>query len=92
MESNRQVVLVEPTQVSPVDLQNQAQVTWRPIKAKATVTNPVANIFVKWTGAFHVKVVDWNASSSYWLLYFATSITIHHPTSAMSPRSRPLRR
>ena len=44
MESDRWIVSVEPTQVTLVDLQNQAQVTRRPMKAEAVVMNPSSNI------------------------------------------------
>ena len=50
MESDRWIVSVEPTQVSLVDLQNQAQVTRRPIKAEAAVMNPSLNILALRSG------------------------------------------
>mmetsp|Transcript_18983 Transcript_18983/g.34166 ORF Transcript_18983/g.34166 Transcript_18983/m.34166 type:complete len:1741 (-) Transcript_18983:249-5471(-) len=50
MESDKWIVSVEPTQVSLVDLQNQAQVTRRPIKAEAAVMNPVSNILALRSG------------------------------------------
>ena len=50
MESDKWIVSVEPTQVSLVDLQNQAQVTRRPIKAEAAVMNPSSNILALRSG------------------------------------------
>jgi len=50
MESDRWIVSVEPTQVSLIDLQNQAQVTRRPIKAEAAVMNPSSNILALRSG------------------------------------------
>ncbi|KAL9179678.1 hypothetical protein ACHAXT_008968 [Thalassiosira profunda] len=50
MESDKWIVSVEPTQVSLVDLQNQAQVTRRPIKAEAAVMNPGSNILALRSG------------------------------------------
>lgn len=50
MESDKWIVSVEPTQVSLVDLQNQASVTRRPIKAEAAVMNPASNILALRSG------------------------------------------
>ena len=50
MESDRWIVSVEPTQVTLVDLQNQAQVTRRPIKAEAAIMNPASNILALRSG------------------------------------------
>jgi len=50
MESDKWIVSVEPDKVSLVDLQNQAQVTRRPIKAEAAVMNPVSNILALRSG------------------------------------------
>ncbi|KAK1738555.1 hypothetical protein QTG54_010585 [Skeletonema marinoi] len=50
MESDKWIVSVEPNQVSLIDLQNQAQVTRRPIKAEAAVMNPSSNILALRSG------------------------------------------
>ena len=50
MESDKWIVSVEPTQVSLIDLQNQAAVTRRPIKAEAAVMNPATNILALRSG------------------------------------------
>ena len=50
MESDRWIVSVEPAQVSLIDLQNQAQVTRRPIKAEAAIMNPTSNVLALRSG------------------------------------------
>jgi clathrin heavy chain len=50
MESDRWIVSVEPTQLTLVDLQNQAQVTRRPMTAEAVVMNPSSNILALRSG------------------------------------------
>lgn len=50
MESDKWIVCVEPSQVTLVDLANNAQVTRRPIQAEAAIMNPVSNILALRSG------------------------------------------
>ena len=50
MSSDKWIVSVEPTQVTLVDLQNNATVTRRPIQAESAIMNPDANILALRSG------------------------------------------
>ena len=62
MQSDKWIVCVEPTQVTLVDLQNQAQVTRRPIQAEAAIMNPVSNILALRSGTT-LQVFDLDAKA-----------------------------
>ena len=50
MESDRWIICVEPNQVTMVDMQNNAQVTRRPIQAEAAIMCPTQNILALRSG------------------------------------------
>mmetsp|Transcript_41540 Transcript_41540/g.125894 ORF Transcript_41540/g.125894 Transcript_41540/m.125894 type:complete len:1727 (-) Transcript_41540:124-5304(-) len=50
MQSDKWIICVEPTQVSMIDLQNNAQITRRPIQAEAAIMNPASNILALRSG------------------------------------------
>ena len=50
MSSDKWIVSVEPSQVTLVDLQNNAAVTRRPIQAEAAIMNPESNILALRSG------------------------------------------
>jgi clathrin heavy chain len=50
MQSDKWIVCVEPSQVTMVDLANQAQVTRRPIQAEAAIMNPASSILALRSG------------------------------------------
>jgi len=50
MQSDKWIVCVEPSQVTLIDLQNNAQVTRRPIQAEAAIMNPTSNILALRSG------------------------------------------
>eukprot|EP00978_Attheya_sp_CCMP212_P015550 scaffold40082_cov55-Attheya_sp.AAC.1 len=50
MESERWIVCVEPSQLTMIDMQNNAQVTRRPMQAEAAIMNPTHNILALRSG------------------------------------------
>jgi len=50
MSSEKWIVCVEPSQVTLIDLANNAQITRRPIQAEAAVMNPHSNILALRSG------------------------------------------
>eukprot|EP01082_Thalassiosira_pseudonana_P006578 g6201.t1 g6201 contig20:1067736-1072922(-) len=97
MESDKWIVSVEPTQVSLIDLQNQAAVTRRPIKAEAAVMNPSSNILALRSGKMiqmfnldtkqKLKSHDMDSPIVFWKwtsadnLALVTATSVHHWSS-----------